>query len=129
VRAKNFFKKPTLRLGNPFKEATLNLERTMVKDGHIKAGHDKAFKPAKIVQEKVKASYDHITELIEKKRHPRDEDGKIIIAPRNIVTNPPKTGTQYKRTTFSPFPEFIADDYENAKKLATKEFKENLTRF
>lgn len=44
-----FLRKQTLCLGNPFKEATLNLERTMVKDGHIKAGHDKAFKPAKIV--------------------------------------------------------------------------------
>ena len=82
-----------MKIGNPFKEAPQSLARTMVKDGHIKAGHDKAFKPAKIVPEKVKAPYDHLTELVEKKRPLRDEDGKVVIAPRNIATNPPKTGT------------------------------------
>jgi hypothetical protein len=36
-------------LGDPFKEAVGAVMRTSVKDGHIKAGHDKDFKPAKTV--------------------------------------------------------------------------------
>ncbi len=36
-------------LGDPFKEAGGAVMRTSVKDGHIKAGHDKDFKPAKTV--------------------------------------------------------------------------------
>lgn len=36
-------------LGDPFKESSGALMRTSEKDGHLKAGHDKAFKPAKTV--------------------------------------------------------------------------------
>lgn len=36
-------------LGDTFKEAAQSMMRSEVKDGHIKAGHDKAFKPAKTV--------------------------------------------------------------------------------
>jgi hypothetical protein len=67
-----------------FKEARPDVGRMTVKDGHIAAGHDKPFKPAKIVQEKVKAPFEHVTELVEKKRPQKDEDGKIVTAPRNI---------------------------------------------
>jgi hypothetical protein len=94
-----------------------------VKDGHIKAGHDKVFKPAKIVPEKVKAPYEHVTELVDVKKKIRDEEGKVIIAPRNIVTNPPKRGTQYKQTTFSPIPAFMPDDYNYPRIVARKEFE------
>jgi hypothetical protein len=97
--------------------------RYTVKDGHLKAGHDRAFKPAKIVQEKVKAPYEHTTELVDVKKHILDEDGKVITAPRNIVTNPPKSGTQYKRTCFSPIPAFMPDDFNYPRILATKEWK------
>jgi len=36
-------------IGDPFKEPGLAM-RTSVKDGHLKAGHDKPFKPAKHVK-------------------------------------------------------------------------------
>lgn len=36
-------------LGDPYTGSTGALMRTSEKDGHLKAGHDKAFKPAKTV--------------------------------------------------------------------------------
>lgn len=59
----------------------------------MKAGHDRVFRPAKNVQEKIyKAPYDHVTELNNAKKNILDEDGKVITEPPNIKTNPPKTG-------------------------------------
>lgn len=112
-----------LVLGDPFKEAPIAVGRFTVKDGHLKAGHDKVFKPAKTVPEKVKAPYEHVTELVDIKKKIRDEEGKVIIAPRNIITNPPKRGTQYKQTTFSPIPSFMPDDYNYPRIVARKEFE------
>ena len=66
--------------------------RTEVKDGHIKAGHDKAFKPAKTVQEKVKAPFEHMVDYVEIKKKFTDEEGNVVIGPKNILTNPPKRG-------------------------------------
>ena len=98
--------------------------RTSVKDGHIKAGHDKDFKPAKTVQEKVKAPYEHMTDRVEVKKKFTDEEGNVMIAPKNILTNPPKRGKVGKRTLFAPQPEFMPDDYNYPKTLAKKEFEE-----
>jgi len=48
-----------LGIGDPFKEAAFQM-RCSEKDGHIKAGHDKAFKPAKLVrQDEYRAPYPH----------------------------------------------------------------------
>ena len=52
-----------------------------------------------------------------------DEDGKVITAPPNIKTNPPKTGTQYIRTTFSPIAPFMPDDYDYPRIVRRKEFE------
>jgi hypothetical protein len=38
---------------DPFKLATLKIMREEVHDGHKKAGHEIAFKPAKLVKEKI----------------------------------------------------------------------------
>ena len=117
------FESDVFSLGDPFKEAPIAVGRFTVKDGHLKAGHDKVFKPAKTVPEKVKASYEHVTELVDVKKKIRDEEGKVIIAPPNIKTNPPKRGTQYKNTTFSPIPSFMPDDYNYPRIVARKEFE------
>jgi len=44
------------------------LTRTTTKDGHLKAGHDKNFAPAKKVQEPVKAAFDHMNERADVKK-------------------------------------------------------------
>ncbi len=52
--------------------------RTSEKDGHIKAGHDKAFKPAKnFRQDETKAPYPHQSDLVTVKKNYRDEEGKV----------------------------------------------------
>ncbi len=64
-----------------------------------------------------------MTELVDVKKKILDEDGKVITAPPNIKTNPPKRGTQYIRTTFSPIPAFMPDDYDYPRIVRRKEFE------
>jgi hypothetical protein len=61
-------------------------------EGHKKAGHDKVFSPSKVVKENVKAAYEHKTELNDLKKKYTNEDGAVITAPRNMLTNPLKVG-------------------------------------
>lgn len=96
--------------------------RTEEHDGHKKAGHDLAFKPAKHVREKYyKASYEHMTDRVEVKKNYRDPDGHVITEPKNFYTNPPKKGRVGKRTFFNGQVEHIPDNYNWPKEVATKE--------
>ena len=56
-------------------------------------------------------------------KHPRDEDGKVITAPRNFTTIPMKKGKVGKLTTFAGPVAYIADPYDNKKKIAWAELK------
>ena len=58
----------------------------------LAAGHEKNFAPAKIIKKNFAASYEHMTDRREIVKNYRDEEGAVIIAPRNFLTNPPKTG-------------------------------------
>lgn len=108
IGPRNFTTRPTLKgktekvyfaraasytsIGDPFKEMNLQM-RESVKDGHLKAGHDRVFRPAKhFRQDDYKASFVHQSDLVEVKKNYRDEEGKVRIQPRNILTNPPKKG-------------------------------------
>ena len=52
----------------------------------------------------------------------KDEEGAVIIAPRNFLTNPTKKGRVGKNTTFGgQIPFMTGDDYCIAKEIATKE--------
>ena len=66
--------------------------RAAKKDGYKEAGHDHAFKPTKEISRKVKADFDHMTDLNEVKKSHKDSDGRVIIEPRNFLTNPIKKG-------------------------------------
>ena len=55
------FGKPSyVSIGNPFKINAMEGMRSFIKDGHIKAGHDKAFSPARDPHEKVRAPFPYI---------------------------------------------------------------------
>ena len=60
--------------------------------GHIKAGHDVAFKPAKNVRDKsdYKAAYGHMVDRVDVKKNFRDADGAVVAGPRNFYTTPAK---------------------------------------
>jgi hypothetical protein len=92
--------------------------RTSEKDGHIKAGHDKAFKPAKhFRQDEFRAPYPHQTDLVPVKKNYRDEEGKVKIEPRNFLTMPPKKG-------FVGNLPHLPDPYDYGKEQEKKAFKE-----
>lgn len=79
--------------GGPLINAAVNSMRTFVKDGHLKAGHEKDFKPAKMVREDLfKANYKYIEEGSTAKKAQKDENGQVITGPRNFYTSPPKKG-------------------------------------
>jgi len=106
-----------IALGDTFREAATKILRSETKDGHLKAGHDRAFRPAKVVPNNLyKVDFEHKTDLIDVKKKLRDEEGFVITAPRNFVTSPAKVGTVKPNATFGGFPEHIPDDYNYPKK-------------
>ena len=99
--------------------------RISEKDGHIKAGHDKAFKPAKnFRQDETKAPYPHQSDLVPVKKNYRDEEGKVKIQPRNFLTMPPKKGSVGKNTFFGGNLPHLPDPYDYGKEQEKKAFKE-----
>ena len=97
-------------------------------EGWKKAGHDKNFVPAKVVKEKVVASYPHMQEEQHVKKNFRDEEGNVVTGPRNFLTNPPKIGKVGKRTTFAGVIPYMNEGYDVAKELARKEHAYHLTK-
>jgi len=121
-----FMKSSFVAVGDPFKAAALEsmrggIDRTLA----LKAGHDKDFKPARMVREKIYVtSYPHIDE----KPHPRkdykdNEDGSVITGPKNFVTNPMKEGKPGTKiaTSFGGIIPYMEDDYDIKKKILAKE--------
>ena len=82
------------------------------------AGHDKMFKPVKVVKEPVKALYEHKTDFAERKKNFRDENGEVTTGPRNFLTNPLKHGRVGKNTTFGGVIPWMKEDYDVSKELA-----------
>jgi hypothetical protein len=102
---------------DPFKHAIQKTLRDDVHDGHKKAGHEVAFKPAKVVKEKIyQAPYEHMNDRVEVKKEYRDADGAVKTEPKNFYTWKPKMGKVGKRCFFNGQPEHIPDDYNWPKK-------------
>lgn len=73
------------------------------------------------------AKYEYVPLMEGAKKKPnRDpEDGKPIIGPRNFTAIPMKKGKVGKLTSFGgPIP-YIADPYDNKRKIAWKELKDH----
>ena len=99
--------------------------REQKKDGHKQAGHDKPFSPAKDPHVRVKADFEHKTDLNIVKKNYRDADNKVKTEPVNFLTNPPKKGQVGKGTTFSGVIPYKPDPYDHKKELAKKELEEH----
>ena len=55
-------------------------------------------------------------------KHFRDEEnGEVMIQPRNIQTNPPKLGKVGKNTSFGGKVDYMEDDFNRPKILASEE--------
>jgi hypothetical protein len=116
------FSKPTFTtVGDPYQNQASVPMRTSKHEGYKDAGHDKDFKPAKDIQRKVKADFEHKTDYIEKKKCRKGEDGGVITEPRNFLTNPPKKGEVGKGTSFGPLREHLPDPFDHKRELLRKE--------
>jgi len=111
-------------IGDPYKPANKEL-RASKKDGHLQAGHDVAFKPAKIVKDQASfvSSYGHMNDRVEVKKNYRDEDGEVILEPRNFTTKPLKKGEVGLGTSFGGHLPHMPDTYDEAKIKARKELE------
>ena len=116
------FSKPVFAtVGDPYKNAASAPMRTSKFEGYKDAGHDKDFKPAKALQRKVKADFEHMTDYIVKKKNHRAEDGSVITEPRNFLTNPPKQGEVGKGTSFGGNLPHLPDPFDYKREVLTKE--------
>ena len=81
---KELLKAPSyISIGDPFKMTNSKSMRTMIKDGHLKAGHEKAFFPAKTVQEAVPhAPYEYMPLGAKTKKKTLDAEGSVPTLPR-----------------------------------------------
>jgi hypothetical protein len=98
------------------------------KEGFKDAGHEMNFKPAKTIKRTVKADFVHLTDHREPIKPKKDEDGHVLLAPINFLTNPPKRGHNGKGTSFGGNVPYIADPYGRAQEISKKEREEHLTK-
>ena len=98
---KALFSHPTYGcVDEPYKNPGVPLARTTNMGAIANAGHEKNWVFAKKVKERdYHASYEHMTDRREIVKNYRDEEGAVIIAPRNFLTNPIKAGRVGKQTT------------------------------
>jgi len=90
--------------------------------------HESEFKPADgSKSDPFKAMFPHLTEHAAVKKNFRGADGKVVIPPRNIITNPPKSGhgdSTIGHLMNKPYPH-LADPYNRAQELLRKEKEEH----
>jgi hypothetical protein len=119
------FSKPSsyTGIGDPFKVAAQTMLRKEDRAHQIEIGNEKAFRPAKHVRRDLyKADFEHMKDYENLQKNYRDpeQNNEVIIAPRNIQTNPPKLGKTGKNTSFAGIIPYMEDDYNIPKKLATE---------
>ena len=112
------FSKPDyVSIGDPFKEANGIPMRKPIKESYKEVGHEMNFKPAKTVQRKVKADFDHMSDYVEVKKCRKGPDGAVITDNRNFLTNPPKAGEVGKGTSFGGIFPHLPDEYDRNKEF------------
>ena len=120
-----FAKSSFIAVGDPFKAAALESMRAPInREIAAKAGHDKDFKPARMVNERLyKTSWPHIDEKPPARTDYRDPEGGVLIGPRNFLTNPMKEGVSGTKigTSFGGIIPYMEDDYDIKKKILQKE--------
>jgi len=93
-----------------------------------KFNHESEFKPADGTKsDPFKAPFKHMTDHVATKKTYRGPDGKVVIQPRNIVTNPSKEGHGDSTVghLLSKGYKHLPDPYNRPKELEAKERQEN----
>ena len=112
-------------IGDPYSDAGKFKMRAAKKDGHIAAGHDANFKPAKTVHQKVEALFPHMTDHKEVNKCRKGPDGAVIVEPKNFLTSPMKKGKVGKNTFLGGIIEYKEDPFERKRELERKELEEH----
>lgn len=110
-------------IGEPFKEAS---KMNVGLKNHVdleRAGHERAFRPAKQVRQPDNASYEHQQDRVHKMKNFRSEENPrdILVGPANIKTNPTKGGQSGRQVYFGGAIPYIEDDYNRPKLLKQKD--------
>ena len=110
-------------IGNPFKEAARTLVRKEDRNRQIEVGNEKAFRPTKHIRQPTNSAYPHMKDYEQVVKNFRDaeDNGAVIIGPRNILTMPPKVGRVGKSTSFGGKIPYTEDDFNRPKELANEE--------
>ena len=113
--------------------AGAQMARTSKKNGHLDAGHDKAFCPSKLsygLSSKhsnfvgIKPPFEYIPEKTgTEKKNFKDEEGNVITAPPNMKVMPGKLGKVGKSVLLGEKIPYIEDPYDAKKVLARKELE------
>ena len=79
----------------------------------LNAGHDKDFRPAKVVKERIyTASFEHIDEAPPKRKDYKDPEGGVLTGPVCFLTNPMKKGKVGRATSFGGIIPYTEDFYD-----------------
>jgi hypothetical protein len=87
---------------------------------------DLPFKPPGLIDDQILAPYEHLTDLVVQKKKFKDEDGNVITAPPNFVTNPARSGDPNCTTGIlfqKDHYEHMPDPYDAGKKIKLKELR------
>lgn len=115
--------------GEPYSNAGAYIFRVGNKLLTPAAEHDRPFRPAKKVRLSHNAAFDHLADTKHVQKNYRNDDGEVITAPRNIVTNKPKIGNvSMKQASFGGLAAHMPDDFNAPKKLARKELDYHLSK-
>lgn len=114
------FSKPTVNaIGDPWRQLGNITARRQHNDLIEAAGHERVFRPAKTFREDgYKLPYAHMSDRVAFTKNFKDEEGAIMVAPRNVQTNPMKRGRVGKGTNFSPATPHMPDDFDRPRALA-----------
>ena len=85
------FTKPSYNaVGEPYNSTNAIATRKQDNNAIAAAGHEKNFAPAKIPPKNYKPPFPHMTDRVNIVKNFKDEEGNVMVAPRNILTNPIK---------------------------------------
>ena len=111
-------------VGDKYQPANFSLIRKEDRQTQITNGNEKPFKPAeKTKQRPYIASYEHMTDYLEKQKNFRSEENprEVITMPPNIKTNPIKRGVVGKQVHFGGTIPYMEDEYDRPKLFAAVE--------
>ena len=111
-------------VGDPYKPRIQSLKRTEDPKGFEKAGHDKVWKQVSHLREKTYvALHEHMNDHVHIEKNYKNEDGKVIVAPRNFYTAAgcSREGKRKMEELFASHPEWVPCKYDNGREAALKE--------